>query len=658
MKMVFNKINKLASYATCVAALPFVLMLYQYQRNIQYLSLSQVLIFSCVVSIILLLIYFTTRFSIRTDVGAFLFTLAIFFLFFMWGPYRYLLRELRPLINSIVASPILIIITLTVLSLTIVTIVILITKSERVKTFLASIIPIYKKERKIYIITAVIMSANLIYAFYEIRISNMSTSTTLIFTIFIGAIILFCAFLYPLCRYLKDNSKSKTALFVLLIMMGVLLLQNIVVITMFASQQQSDELFYKDEFVITQPKAQQPNIYWFHTDGMLGFDAMSRFFGENLSEFAQELENRGFWINHEASFDGQFSTQYAIPALMSPFFYDRVMSWALDPEYAISNPNNADLFAKPELRLTLNFTNLRIARERNETIMAFNYAGFNTSSIQAGFDMYYFPTVNQFYSLRSPESPLFTATSIPESIKLVNSITNLQNLFDLLSKISPIPDSSSHRFNVQNNITALLLPRVFANTQINHDVDLFKDMDITDSARKNLEKYNLKANCLHDTFWRSEPRFTLITMMTWHRVNNWPWDEHGNYNPYNTRNDIEPYPGNYIFGGRLLIIFIDFILEHDPNAVIVLQADHGLHLTLKDLGIEGIMNIFSCTAEEAIAISHSVMSAIRLPEGYLTPETEKILSDPRNISRYLINTFVGQNYDYIPYQFRQVFRGP
>jgi hypothetical protein len=155
---------------------------------------------------------------------------------------------------------------------------------------------------------------------------------------------------------------------------------------------------YKTTFVLNNTLP-TPNIYWIHTDGMLGFDSMERFFGDEQEEFTQELESRGFWISREATLAVPPSTQIAIPALMSPHFYDRVMSWDLDPAYANQLPRNSDLFDNTNNRTAINFTSLRLAREKNETIMAFNAAGFNTSTI-ANIDIYFYPTVNQFLRIQ------------------------------------------------------------------------------------------------------------------------------------------------------------------------------------------------------------------------------------------------------------------
>ncbi len=120
------------------------------------------------------------------------------------------------------------------------------------------------------------------------------------------------------------------------------------------------------------------------------------------------------------------------------------------------------------------------------------------------------------------------------------------------------------------------------------------------------------------------------------------------------------YPAHHAFAVKALLKYVDMILEQDPDAVIVLQADHGLHGLAMHIGYspEEAREMLNATPEEMEAIWNQTMSAVRLPAERDTPQTREILSDPRNISRYLINEYVGQNYEYIPSQYRQVFVGP
>ena len=54
--------------------------------------------------------------------------------------------------------------------------------------------------------------------------------------------------------------------------------------------------------------------------------------------------------------------------------------------------------------------------------------------------------------------------------------------------------------------------------------------------------------------------------------------------------------------------------------------------------------------EEAKAeeLWNCVISAIRVPEQYQNGEEQFAASNPLNMSRYLVNRFVGKNYEYLP----------
>jgi hypothetical protein len=449
-----------------------------------------------------------------------------------------------------------------------------------------------------------------------------------------------------ICRRHDDKLRTIRAHIAVFIVASVMLIMNIVPIIMFATAQRTNEGFYKEEFSVDVNPEEQPNIYWIHTDGMLGFDSMSRFFGDDQEWFIEELENRGFFISYEAAFDGNRATRFALPALMNPHYYDRVLSWRFDPSYAEANPLNDDLLNNPGLRLIPNTRSNRRAREKNEIVLAFNTAGYNTSIIDR-IDVYFYPTVNQFYS----RGTLLTTTlSVPEIMADVNNNSSLRELVNLLSMVSPTPESVNLNWRGRNYFDELIT-RNFAFTETEQVIDLFADLQIDDSDISRLQTWNRRADSLYDILMRSSPRFVIFNFNMPHRP--FYYDEFGNYDAVGA-NDPSRYPAHHKFCAKTLLKYIDLILESDPDAVIVLQADHGLHRQER----EDIMEMFSVTADEALALWHSVMSAVRIPSEAKTPDTLLVLSDPRNISRYLINNYVGQNYDYIPYEFRQIFRGP
>jgi hypothetical protein len=133
------------------------------------------------------------------------------------------------------------------------------------------------------------------------------------------------------------------------------------------------------------------------------------------------------------------------------------------------------------------------------------------------------------------------------------------------------------------------------------------------------------------------PSFYLIAYMFAHT--NFNFLENGELNPGDPLH-ISSYPGHHNFLTRVLTLFIDMILEHDPDAVIVLQADHGIHSQSEQLIMQGL----GIPKENVADIWNGTMSAVRVPHQY------GILNEPLhplNISRWLVNNFVGENYLYI-----------
>ena len=580
-----------AKYAICTVLLPFVLMGYQYQRNIEYLSLLHVSLLCCLLSLVVLALYFLARLLIKSSFGSFVFTAVLFCAFFMFG----ILRSATLAFLNLVG----------------------LSNNE-----LRGILGLFS-----------------------------ITSWTPIYIIFIILLFIIAGlFAFLLKRICSKHSKrfdSNTLFTVIIVIMSVMLLQSIIGIIMFANRQKSRDEYYKEVFQVDAELEHKYNIFWFHCDGMLGFDSMSRFFGDNQDWYTQELESRGFIINREAGFEARHSTQYALPTLMNPFYYDNVLSWLFDPAYAEYRLINAEL-GNNSVRLEPNKTSNRIARERNELVMAFNAAEYNTSTL-ANIDVYFYPTVNQFYS----RGVLMESTqSVEDILSHVNKISSLQNLVDLLSMLSPLPNSMSSVFRQHFN---KLNTNNFISTDVPQVLDVFGDLSDNSSNKALIKNLNVQANALYDVMNLPYEKFTIINYTMPHRP--FVYDENGNYDA-NDADNPQRYPAHHLFSAKTLLKYIDLILEHDPKAIIVLQADHGLHGIDNMGGIDALIDTFSCSEEELVALWNQVMSAVRIPDEHKTSETIAILSDPRNISRWLINTFVGWNYDYIPIEFKQVYKGP
>jgi len=116
------------------------------------------------------------------------------------------------------------------------------------------------------------------------------------------------------------------------------------------------------------------------------------------------------------------------------------------------------------------------------------------------------------------------------------------------------------------------------------------------------------------SFWQHDPTITTVDPTAFH-----------------------VYPLAYAQIARRALNFVDSVLEENPSAVIILQADHGLHLqqTQEHLLSQGY------SLDQVVELIHSVFSAVRIPPEYGGLDAPIA---PLNISRELVNRFVGKNY--------------
>ena len=137
-----------------------------------------------------------------------------------------------------------------------------------------------------------------------------------------------------------------------------------------------------------------------------------------------------------------------------------------------------------------------------------------------------------------------------------------------------------------------------------------------------------------------KPSLNIVHVLTPHHP--YIHDVDGNIvtQKYN-KNPLDYYP-QHVWSAKILINVIDMILEKDPGAIIIIQSDHGLHGNTE----EDFKSAFSEKADK-LELWNYTMSAIRVPPEFHTGEEHYALETPLNITRYLINNFVGRNYEYL-----------
>ncbi len=399
----------------------------------------------------------------------------------------------------------------------------------------------------------------------------------------------------------------------------------------------------KTEFTVDTNIGIRPNVYWIHCDGMLNFDSVEKYFGDNQDAFRAALAERDFLINSSARLDACQNTTVAVPALMSPHFYDSYLRDFLYED--IQTSRDRALEVGPQAML-------KKVRIQNETINAFSAAGYATYTVGL-MDRYFFPTVDGFYFpweaagidhfryLTRIAQPVtlarldrFSEADAMKSVDIAETYGFMLQFFRpgtlLFGTSEPNPDSpfvslrSSAR-RAQNELSEEQLAEIFMHSEasVYHGYFVNAIADIQSGAPAD------------------QPRFTVLMGLMFHE----PYflDENGDRSVPEDSRDAKYYYGQHLFYSKVLINIIDMILIKDPDAVIILQGDHGIN----------------CHSDEEMDLSFgegkyigtelkdSVMSAVRIPPEYRTGEETYMVQDPLNISRYIINQYVGENYEHL-----------
>ncbi len=376
---------------------------------------------------------------------------------------------------------------------------------------------------------------------------------------------------------------------------------------------------FKTAFSVSDT-APSPNVYWFHCDGMLGFDAFERYFGDDQAAFKKALADRGFQINPTATLEARHATKYAVPSLMCPDFYDSVLRPVLKDHITA-------MAEAPKLSVRT----LGRACENSELRTAFEEKGYVSQTFNS-FSAYYPPVSDRAY-----ETGDKGAVTLERDDRFVAQYRNVLEAQELASLLTGIPDNTFLRA-VATLSERGILGFTFRSQPIQHPLTKEQLTSITQGVTLQ-KKTTMMLGAIHDSTFQDKPTFDIFYYVRAH----YPFTlkEDGSPNNKDTM-AVESYAPQHKYVARTLLVMIDEILARDPDAVIVLQGDHGLHGNSE----AEITEAFGKDA--VIPIWNQVMSALRVPDKYKNGEEARALSNPLNMSRYLVNAFVGRNYDYLP----------
>lgn len=342
------------------------------------------------------------------------------------------------------------------------------------------------------------------------------------------------------------------------------------------------EFYVRREFNV-DPHLPRPDIYWIHLDGMTSLRTVERFWNESQEHVRYELEKRNFVIDESAYLRNAAGTLIAVPMYLSPAFYDSyfgIILNAIDEGFGWEVREQLDpIMAEDDIYL---FEDVVL---HFELFAAFLGAGYDIRSVNDWWNVIDISRLTGAYRYYPRMKQLwndFLRTDLPQTLEMTTPL----NFY--------------------------ILNRLF-----------FGD----EEERLQRER---EANVgLPALTWRY---YDQTHAMRWYRIDP---DYEGNAE---TRIDLYPLAFERIVSSML--DSVDEILERNPDAVIILQSDHGFHreYTHRHMDAQGMPR------EISMELTHSVFSAVRIPDKYGGLDAPIA---PLNIVRELVNRFVGPNYELI-----------
>ena len=471
----------------------------------------------------------------------------------------------------------------------------------------------------------IIMFWTLFWTFGQtyVVVNNFTIVTTTQFTI--GLAILICLFLFFFRRYSFSFDKIRAVFRILPVIVVIFFFFNFIPSYNISrtNSTYSSNLF-KTSFAVDD-SLPTPDIYWILPDSMISTETLDRFFDEPLNEFRDALEQRGFQIYDDARLYTGI-TNFSISALFSPHFHDETWYEMYRELMHITGSEWWDVFSpmwvvfRDEFNANANHEILAALRQRGYEI---NYiAGETQAMLAAEPDRHFVLGAGRLMTRERVQNRFLALLAASDDFTL------------LLSMATPLVFLNDFVFEHLRSIEASYVPG------LSEEVIENLNQDKWFNSSNEIEFITL----LSATVDLPSPRFVfaLSNMAHGHRwqgsnLDALPWDSSGT-----ALDQIVP---SHVHIGYLLINSVDLIIANNPDAVIVIQSDHGINNTTGGLRSWYYLLQYDFTDEEIFELRHSVFSAVRIPPAYGGLNAP---IHPLNISRELVNRFVGQNYTLLP----------
>lgn len=385
-----------------------------------------------------------------------------------------------------------------------------------------------------------------------------------------------------------------------------------------------------------------PSIYWIHVDSMVDTTVLEEYWGEDTVGFSDKLEERGFLMNHDAYLTSHPRTGYVMPSVFSPTYYDEYQDtfpddWYMDNVY-------------PPYSVGMSYI-----QNNHEFIRAFNAAGYSTISVLSPGTLFLGKPANVVYTY--DYNTIAISENYPDSVFCDICYVDLEEEIRFL-KYSAYPlyvmfsalTGEDKCLNWYEKESSKVLLGSVDSSYVSDEVkeSLFPGLDWLGIWRYG----NFISAYSHAVNENIGPVLTIVYVEAAHEDHNtrlFYVDEFGHRQTADFENRLDGYYEQYLFAEKLVLYLVDEILSVNPDAIIIVQGDHGPHNASGDAVESELIPVFGEDVNPTEIWNH-VLSAVRIPEQYQTDDYPEAIQNPRNIVRYLVNSYVGENYEYIPWE--------
>jgi len=362
------------------------------------------------------------------------------------------------------------------------------------------------------------------------------------------------------------------------------------------------EQYVNAEITKTTSNDSLPNIYYFIFDTALDVQTASKYFNTNTQEAEKALASKEFTLYHNAGFEGLHLTMAAMSCLFNPTSYDNGLK-----DY-MAQYSAEGYTAENYIETQMKYYNARAGQfdelyNNPEFIHVLKSAGYNTTRI----------------TMTRPKQ--LEPYDISYSYSVLDPFFN--DIYAIFCAATPI-DLIFQKLTGH----AAIAPATFGDASADNAEDIYRGYANQPSVfQKSIEK----------TYNTNSPKFVYAHILLPHYP--FIFDSKGNWKITSDSFAITQYKPQYEYTMTYMAQLMADVIAHDPDAMIVIQGDHGL--TENYLDMEG----FSVTPEEHQEIGTNIFLAVRQSSKLPLQIPENVTA--LDIPRYIMNNVADTKYPYI-----------